>query len=168
MYDMTATADLYDQYGEALACCSTQLLRYGGRARFHGEVVTLKGHEDNALLKVIVSEPGHGKIIVIDGGGSLHSAMLGDKNARQAASNGWEGFVVHGAVRDVAQLASIDIGILALGTSPRKSNKDGKCDVNVPVAFGGVIFAPGAHLVADEDGLVLLPVIDTHVASSSL
>src|SRR6059036_1778972 len=132
-----ATADLYDEHGEALSCCRTQFHQYGGRARFQGVAVTLKGHEDNTLLKLIVSEPGHGKIIVIDGGGSLHCAMLGDKNAQTAADNGWEGFIVNGAIRDAARLATIDLGIKALGPTPRKSNKDGNCERDVPVAFGG-------------------------------
>ena len=159
MKSMTdATADLYDEYGESLGCCSTQFHQYGGRTRFQGVVVTVQGHEDNALLKQVVNEPGHGRVIVIDGDGSLHCAMLGDKNAQRAADNGWEGFVVNGAVRDVARLETIGIGVKALGTSPRKSNKDGRGQINVPVAFGGVVFAPGAHLVADEDGVVVLPV----------
>ena len=100
MPDRVATADLYDEYEESLGCCSTQFHQYGARTRFQGVAVTLKGHEDNALLKRVVNEPGHGKVIVIDGDGSLHCAMLGDKNAQLAADNGWEGFVVNGAVRD--------------------------------------------------------------------
>ena len=157
MPDLVATADLYDQYGESLGCCSTQFHQYGGRTRFQGVAVTLKGHEDNLLLKQLVGEPGHGKVIVIDGDGSLHCAMLGDKNAQRAADNGWEGFVVNGAVRDAARLMTIEIGVMALGTNPRKSDKNGRCHVNVPVAFGGIVIAPGDHLVADEDGVVVLP-----------
>ena len=157
MPDHALTADLYDQFGESLQCCTTQFHQYGGRRHFHGQAVTLQGHEDNTMLSRMVDEPGNGKVIVIDGGGSFHCAMLGDKNAQRAADNGWAGFVVNGVVRDVARLAGIDIGVKALGCSPRKSNKAGNCRINVSVTFGGVIFVPGAHVVADDDGVIVLP-----------
>jgi regulator of ribonuclease activity A len=157
MPDVTATADLYDEHGEALASCDTQLTSFGGRRRFHGEIVTVRCHEDNALLKSVVSGPGHGKVLVVDGDGSLHCALMGDVIAALAVSNGWEGAVLHGAVRDVAALATLDIGIKALGSNPRKSSKHGTGERDVPVAFGGAVFRPGARLVSDEDGVVVLP-----------
>ncbi|MFE7707603.1 ribonuclease E activity regulator RraA [Streptomyces sp. NPDC057486] len=157
MTQFIPTADLYDEHGEALASCDTQFRQYGGRSRFQGTVVTVHSHEDNALLKKVVAEPGHGKVVVVDAEGSVHCAMLGDKMAELAAANGWEGIVINGAIRDAAAVNGIDVGVKALGTNPRKSRKDGVGEVDVPVRFGGVVFVPGAHLVSDEDGIVLLP-----------
>lgn len=151
------TADLYDEHGDALASCDVQFKQFGARARFQGEIVTVRCHEDNALLKKVLGEPGRGKVVVVDGDGSLHCALMGDVMAALAASNGWEGVVIHGAVRDVAALAKLDIGIKALGSNPRKSSKHGTGQHNVPVSFGGAVFSPGAQLVSDEDGVVVLP-----------
>lgn len=153
----TRTADLYDEYAESLSICATQFVQYGGRTRFDGTLVTFSSHGDNALLRSVVREPGHGRVIAIDGGGCLHCAMLGDKAAKIASENGWEGFIINGAIRDAADLASIDLGVKALGTSPRKSGKEGRGRLGVTLAIGGAIFAPGARVVSDEDGLVILP-----------
>jgi regulator of ribonuclease activity A len=157
MSEPTPTADLYDQHGEALASCDTQFRQYGGRARFEGTIVTLRCHEDNALLKEVVREPGRGRVVVVDADGSVHCAMLGDKMADVALGNEWEGLIIHGAIRDAAAVAPLDIGIKALGTNPRKSHKHGAGQRDVPVSFGGAVFTPGAHLVSDEDGIVVLP-----------
>ena len=156
--DVVATADLYDEYEERLSSCDTQFRSFGQRSRFQGTVATVRCHEDNVLVKQTVSEPGHGKVLVVDGDGSLHCALMGDVIAEIAVGNGWEGVVIHGAVRDQAALAALDIGIKALGSNPRKSSKHGTGQRDVPVAFGGVVFHPGARLVSDEDGLVVLPV----------
>jgi len=157
MPDLIPTADLVDQHGDALHSCDTQLRQFGGRVRFQGEIVTVRCHEDNALLKTVLGGPGQGKVLVVDGHGSLHCALVGDVIAGLAVSNGWEGVVIHGVVRDVAALATLDIGIKALGSNPRKSSKQGTGQRNVPVSFGGAVFTPGAHLVSDEDGVVVLP-----------
>lgn len=157
MTDITPTADLYDEHGEELASCDTQFLQFGGRTQFQGEIVTVRCHEDNALLKQVVQEPGSGKVVVVDADGSVHCAMMGDKMADIAVSNGWEGVIIHGAVRDTALLAGLDIGIKALGTNPRKSHKHGAGQQNVPVAFGGAVFTPGAVVISDQDGIVILP-----------
>jgi regulator of ribonuclease activity A len=125
MNDFTTTADLYDEHGESLASCDTQFRQFGGRTRFRGKIVTVRSHEDNVLLRKVVGEPGHGRVLVVDGDGSLHCALVGDQIAELAASNGWEGVVVHGAVRDTAALGKLDIGIKALGSNPRKSGKHG-------------------------------------------
>jgi regulator of ribonuclease activity A len=157
MSDLTPTADLYDEHGDKLTSCDTQFRQFGGRVHFEGEVVTVLCHEDNALLKQVVREPGAGKVAVVDAGGLVHCAMLGDKMAEIAAGNGWEGLIINGAVRDAALLASLDIGVKALGTNPRKSLKHGTGEQNVVVAFGGAVFTPGSHVVSDEDGIVVLP-----------
>jgi regulator of ribonuclease activity A len=157
MSEITPTADLYDEHGEALQSCDLQFTQYGNRRRFQGIVTTLRCHEDNAILKQVIREPGHGKVVVVDSDGSLHCAMLGDNMAEVAASNGWEGIIINGAVRDAVALAGIDVGVKALGTNPRRSHKHGAGQREVPVSFGGVVFTPGATLVSDEDGVVVLP-----------
>jgi regulator of ribonuclease activity A len=150
------TADLYDQHGDALRVCEAPLRSYGGKPRFHGAIRTVRCHEDNALLKRVLGEPGEGKVLVIDGGGSLHRALMGDNVASIAAKSGWSGVVIFGAIRDSAAIASIDLGVKALGTIPRSPRKMGTGEVDVAVTFGAVEFIPGAQLFSDEDGLAVL------------
>lgn len=112
--------------------------------------------EDNALLKSILSTPGDGGVLVVDGDGSLHTALVGDIIAGLAADNGWAGVIVHGAVRDAAALRTIGVGIKALGTNPRKGTKTGAGERDVEVSFGGVTFVPGEVAYSDEDGIVVI------------
>jgi regulator of ribonuclease activity A len=151
----TSTADLYDEHGEDLQSCSLQLRHHGGRVAFEGVVSTVRCHRDNALVKAALAERGHGKVLVVDGGGSLESALMGDLIAASAVRNGWVGVVIHGAVRDVAAIRDLPLGVLALGSNPRKSAKDGVGERDVTVSFGGVDFVPGEHLWADEDGILV-------------
>jgi regulator of ribonuclease activity A len=113
--------------------------------------------EDNALVKATLSEPGKGKVVVVDGHGSLRSALMGDMIAEIALSNGWHGVIVNGAVRDVQLLDQLPIGVKALGSNPRKSTKTGSGQRDVPVSFGGALLTPGREVVSDEDGIVVLP-----------
>lgn len=154
---MQPTTDLYDEYEDRLQSCWLQLRQFGGRQAFEGRIVTVACHEDNVLLRSILGEPGRGKVLVVDGGGSLEAALMGDMIAKLATDNGWEGVVIHGAVRDSVMLGTFDIGIKALGTNPRKSRKEGLGERDVEVTFGGVTFVPGRHLVSDADGIVVLP-----------
>jgi len=154
---ITGTADLYDAHGEALEICETQFGHYGGRAIFSGPVVTIRCFEDNALVKQVLAEPGEGRVLVIDGGGSLRTALMGDLIAGSGVENGWAGVIVNGAVRDSAVLRELPLGIRALGTVPRKSGKTGAGERDVPVEIGGATFTPGRVLVSDVDGIVLLP-----------
>src|SRR6201992_17190 len=117
------TADLVDSIGPDVRSCDVQFRQFGGRAEFAGPISTVRCFQDNALLKSVLSQPGAGGVLVIDGAGSLHTALFGDLIAELARSNGWAGLVVHGAVRDAAALRAIDIGIKALGTHPRQSGK---------------------------------------------
>jgi regulator of ribonuclease activity A len=153
---MTSTADLLDLHGDAAAVCELELLRFGGRAAFEGPVSTVRCFEDNVVLKRRVSEPGEGRVLVVDGGGSRRVALMGDMVAGLAAQNGWAGLVIHGCVRDSAALADLELGIAALGTNPRPSGKAGGGEVDVPVTFGGVTFRPGDHLASDADGVVVI------------
>jgi regulator of ribonuclease activity A len=150
------TADLVDEHGEALQSCDLQLRQFGGRRRFHGPIRTVACLQDNALVKQVLSEPGNAAVLVVDGQGSLHTALVGDLIAGLARDNGWAGLVVNGAVRDTDELAGLDIGIKALGSNPRKSAKLAAGQVDVPVRFGGVTFRPGQHLYSDEDGVVVV------------
>jgi regulator of ribonuclease activity A len=152
-----STADLYDEHGENLACCRLQFRSFGGHRSFSGPVTTVRCHEDNALLKSVLSGPGNGGVLVVDGGGSLNTALSGDLIAQLGVDNGWAGIVINGAVRDVALLAQMPIGIRALGSIPRKSAKTGAGEKDVPVTFGDVTFRPGDRLTADDDGIVVLP-----------
>jgi regulator of ribonuclease activity A len=158
MSAVVGTADLYDEYEERLQSCDLQLRQYGGRRVFAGPIVTIRCREDNALVKAVLNTPGEGRVLVVDGGGSLHTALMGDLIAGSAVANGWAGVVIHGAVRDVAALAELDLGIKALGSNPRKSAKTGAGDRDVVLSFGGATFTPGARLVSDDDGVVVLPV----------
>jgi regulator of ribonuclease activity A len=150
-----ATADLVDAYEKTLQVCDIQFRNFGGRMRFHGRIRTIRCNQDNVLIKSVLSEPGHGQVLVIDGDGSLHSALVGDVIAGLGVGNGWSGIVVHGAIRDSAAMASLDFGVKALGTNPRKSTKTGAGAIDQPVGFGGVVFTPGHSLYADEDGIVV-------------
>jgi regulator of ribonuclease activity A len=152
------TADLHDRYGDTLGSCDTQLRQFGGVPAFGGPAVTVRCFEDNALVKSVVSEPGEGRVLVVDGGGSVHTALMGDLIAAMAAENGWAGVVINGAVRDVAALRALPIGIKALGSNPRKSAKTGAGERDVPVTFGNCTFDPGAEIHSDDDGVIVLPI----------
>jgi regulator of ribonuclease activity A len=149
------TADLVDDIGPDVRSCDLQFRQFGGRTQFAGAISTVRCLQDNALLKSVLSTPGDGGVLVIDGEGSLHTALVGDVIAELARSNGWAGLVVHGAVRDAAALRELDLGIKALGTNPRKSGKTGAGERDVTVSFGGVTFVPGDIAYSDDDGIVV-------------
>ncbi len=154
-----ATADLVDEYGERLRSIPVQFRRFGRRARFFGPAVTVKCYEDNALLKSVLGEHAEpaGRVLVVDGGGSLRSALVGDLIAGIAVERGWVGLVVYGVVRDSVALDQLDLGIRALGTNPRKSSKSGAGFAQVAVEIGGVRIEPDDLVSVDEDGVVVLP-----------
>jgi regulator of ribonuclease activity A len=151
-----ATADLVDELGPDVRSCDVQFRQFGGRAMFAGPISTVRCFQDNALLKSVLSEPGDRRVLVIDGGGSLHTALVGDAIAGLGQGNGWAGIIVNGAVRDAAALRTIDIGIKALGTNPRKSTKAGEGERDVVVELGGIRFAPGDIAYSDDDGIVVV------------
>jgi len=153
--DFRPTADLVDDIGPDVRSCDTQFRQFGGRTEFAGQIRTVRCFQDNALLKSVLSEPGEGQVLVIDGDASLHTALVGDVIAELARSNGWAGLIVHGAVRDASTLRTIDIGIKALGTNPRKSAKSGAGERDITVSFGGITFVPGELAYSDDDGVVV-------------
>lgn len=146
------TADICDEHPRDVKVSEPILRHFGGRLRFHGETVTVKVYEDNVLVRNAVESPGGGRVLVVDGGGSLRRALLGDRLGAMAVENGWSGIIVNGCVRDSAELGRIDLGVLALATNPRKSNKHGDGGTDVSVSFAGVTIRPGNYIYADEDG----------------
>lgn len=148
------TCDLYDADG-TLQSLSLQLANLGGRPRFTGSVRTVRCHRDNGLVKSLLNSPGAGAVLVVDGGGSLESALMGDLIAAAAVANGWAGVVIHGAIRDRVAISGLELGVKALGSNPRKSAKDSVGEVDAVLEFGGVVFRPGATLWSDEDGILV-------------
>jgi regulator of ribonuclease activity A len=151
-----ATADIADEIGPDLRSCDTQFVHFGGREAFSGRITTIRCFQDNLLVKQALSEPGDGRVLVIDGGASVHTALVGDIIAGRGVENGWAGVIVNGAVRDAAILRTLDIGIKALGTNPRKSTQTGSGERDVTVEFGGIEFVPGETLYSDHDGIVVV------------
>lgn len=153
------TPDLCDQFeaelGRSVRVVAPMFKHYGGRKAFSGRIATLKLFEDNSLVRTAFAEDGKGKVLVIDGGGSLRCALVGDQLAILAQKNGWEGVVVYGCIRDSADIAGIDIGVRALDTHPQKSVKRNVGERDLAVTFGGVTFHPGECLYADEDGVLV-------------
>lgn len=151
-----STADLVDQYGEELVSCDTQFRQFGGVRAFSGLIRTMACQRDNALLKAVLATPGNRCVLVVNGGGNLHSALLGDHIAQLAIDNNWSGVIIHGAVRDSRVLAQMPLGIKALGTNPRRSRETGAGEQDLKVDIGGVTFTPGDQLWSDDDGIVVM------------
>ncbi|SDJ83463.1 RraA family protein [Cryobacterium sp. Sr8] len=149
------TADLYDERGEDLQSVAVQFQSVGGNARFSGPIRTVSCFEDNALVKAVLARPGAGAVLVVDGGGSLQTALMGDMIAESAVANGWAGVIINGAIRDRVAIGALALGVKALGSNPRKSNKTGKGSADVVVEFAGVLFRPGRMVYCDEDGILV-------------
>ncbi|SEE92031.1 regulator of ribonuclease activity A [Arthrobacter alpinus] len=152
-----STADLYDERGTELASVALQFRDFGGKLSFSGPVRTVQCHHDNALAKALLSTPGEGAVLIIDGGGSLQRALMGDMIGESAVKNGWAGVIINGAVRDSLALATLQLGVKALGTNPAKSAKDGAGRVDVPVQLGDVTIRVGDVIYADPDGILVAP-----------
>lgn len=156
----SATADLCDRHEEELRNGQLRIVsplfrHYGGRLAFSGPISTLKLFEDNSFVRKALESSGAGRVLVIDGGGSLRRALVGDQLAALAVQNGWNGIVVYGCIRDSTAIAAMDIGVLALASHPRKTDKKNTGEQDVPVEFGGVKFHPGEWLYADSDGILV-------------
>lgn len=155
-----STCDLCDAHEDKLASGSLQALppgyrHFGKRHRFSGAARTLKVFEDNALVRSTLETPGEGKVLVVDGGGSLRSALVGGNLGKLAQTNGWAGIIVHGCVRDTLELNACDIGVQALGTIPRRSARTGAGEKEIAVSISGVLVHPGDMIYADEDGVLV-------------
>ena len=149
------TTDLCDLYSDEISIAAPLFNDYGGVKQFHGQIVTVKVFEDNVLVKETLGQKVDGNVLVVDGGGSLRCALLGDMLAGMAKENGWSGIVVNGCIRDSVEIATIDVGVKALNTLPLKSIKRGEGQKQIPVHFAGITFKPGDFLYADEDGLIV-------------
>lgn len=147
--------DLCDDFSDELAVLAPGFRDFGARSRFCGEIVTVKCFEDNSLVRDLVGSEGRGRVIVVDGGGSMRRALLGDLLAAKAVENGWSGLVINGCVRDVEILRTLDLGVKALDANPVKTDKRGEGQVDVPVEFAGARIVPGRYLYADENGIAI-------------
>ncbi len=149
------TADLCDAHSDQVQIAEPVFGDFGGTVAFHGQISTVKCFEDNSLVRAAFETPGAGRVLVVDGGGSLRCALIGDQMAALAKKNGWTGAIVNGCVRDSADVAGIEIGLKALATHPRRSFKKGVGDRDIPVRFADVTFTPGHYVYADEDGVIV-------------
>lgn len=149
------TTDISDELGDDAIVVSPGFHHYGGRLLFHGPISTIRCFEDNSLVRDALEMPGEGRVLVVDGAASMRCALLGDQLAALGSANGWSGVLVNGCVRDVAELASIELGVMALATHPRKSVKRGRGDRDVSLLFGNAKFQAGRYLYADHDGIVV-------------
>ncbi|MEE4331822.1 MAG: ribonuclease E activity regulator RraA [Wenzhouxiangella sp.] len=150
-----ATPDLCDDHPDHVSVCTgLGWQSYGGRSRFGGQIATVKCFEDNSRIKETLAEPGEGRVLVVDGGGSLRHALIGDLIASGAVELGWSGVIIHGACRDVDVLPTLDIGVFALGAVPIKSVRRGEGQVGLPLRFGGIDFIPGHFVYADANGVI--------------
>jgi regulator of ribonuclease activity A len=149
------TADLYDDFADRVQVCDPIFRDFGGWRRFCGPISTVKCFEDNSLVKAALAEPGEGRVLVVDASGSLRCAMLGDLLAASAVENGWSGVLMFGCVRDSVDIARMALGVKALAANPRKSEKRGEGQRDIPVSFASVCFKAGGHVYCDEDGVLV-------------
>ena len=157
---MFSTCDLCDAHADAIAAGSLTVLPpmfigLGGRRAFSGPAYTLKVFEDNALVRTTLETPGGGQVLVIDGGGSVRSALVGGNLAMLAVKNEWAGIVVFGAVRDVVEIDGCDVGVRALALNPQRSARKGVGETDLRVMVAGVPVSPGDWIYADADGILV-------------
>lgn len=150
-----STPDLCDQYGDGVQVADPIFRHYGSIQEFGGQVATIKCFEDNSLVAEAVKTPGGGRVLVVDGGGSLRRSLLGDNLARKLSENGWAGIVVYGAIRDVEEIAPMHLGVMAIATIPRKTEKRGEGQSEIELNFAGVRVRPGDYLYADRTGVII-------------
>lgn len=151
------TCDLCDEFPDSVSVCEPMFANFGGHLSFGGEIVTVKCHEDNSRVKELLATPGQGRVLVVDGGGSLRCALLGDMIAESAVQNQWAGVIVYGCVRDVDALAELELGVQALASIPLKSVRRNVGEVGLTVTFAGVNFVPGHYVYADNNGIIVSP-----------
>lgn len=149
------TADLCDEFSKELQVVGSEFISFGKKRRFCGPIRTVKVFEDNVLVKKSLETIPEGSVLVVDGGASKRCALLGDRLGEIAQNRGLAGVIIYGCVRDAAELAQLDVGILALGSNPLKSIKQGKGEQDVPLQFLSVDWRPGDFVYADEDGVIV-------------
>lgn len=151
---MISTPDLCDQFGDRVQVAEPVFRHYGGQRQFAGPCQTIQCYEDNSRVAEQVAEAGRGRVLMVDGGASLRRSLLGDNLAGKAVANGWSGIVIYGCLRDVEAIAAMDLGVMALASIPRKTEKLGQGKVGVPLSFAGLRLQPGYWVYADETGLI--------------
>jgi len=147
--------DICDEFIDEVSVLEPLFADFGGKEKFSGEVVTIKCFEDNSLVGDAVKSAGEGRVLVVDGGGSLRHALLGDLLAAAAVANGWQGLLINGCVRDVEILETTDLGVKALNVHPVKTEKRGEGRLNISVTFAGATIRPGSYLYSDANGVVV-------------
>ena len=153
---MKSTCDISDEMHPNVQYLKPIFQSFGKKNNFSGRIVTIECFEDNSLVEEALNTNGNECVLVVDAGSSLQCAMMGDKRATDAIKNQWEGIIINGAIRDSAQINTMNIGIRALGTCPRKSIKNGVGKRGLDVSFSNVKFTPGHYLYADEDGVIVI------------
>ncbi len=149
------TTDLCDAHEDRIRVVAPMFRSYGGKGAFHGPITTLKLFEDNSFVRKSLEQSGEGRVLVIDGGGSMRRALVGDQLAELGVTNGWSGIIVYGCIRDSVAISQIAIGVFALATHPLKTLKRNVGEIDIPLSFGGVTFTPGEWLYADQDGVIV-------------
>jgi len=149
------TPDLCDAFPDDVSVLQPLLRNFGGINAFGGPISTVKCHEDNSLVKTALDEPGNGRVLVVDGGGSMRRALLGDQVAQKAVGNGWAGVIVYGCIRDVDIIATLKLGVQAIAANPLKTDKRNEGQRDVVLQFGGVDFIPGQYVYADNNGVIV-------------
>lgn len=149
------TADLMDLYQEELQSCEIQFKNYGGHAAFWGPCKTVKCENDNVLLRQMLERPANGHILMVDGGGSLKAALIGDIMAGIGRKNNWAGIVINGAIRDTVAIMQLGLGVKAIGSNPRRCQQNGDGESDAEISFGGITVKPGDWIYCDEDGVVV-------------
>lgn len=149
------TADLCDDHSDNLDIALPGFADFGGKTTFSGQISTLKIFEDNTLVREVLGTDGHGKVLVVDGGGSMRCALLGDQLAELAVKNGWAGVIVYGCIRDSEDIGLMSLGVKALATMPLKTVKRGEGQKDIAVQFHNASFTPGAYVYCDQDGIVV-------------
>jgi regulator of ribonuclease activity A len=149
------TSTLCDVFADSVDVVEPMFVSFGGRASYGGEITTIKCFEDKGVILKTLEQPGLGKILLIDGGGSMRRACLGDMLAEKASVNGWSGLIIYGCIRDVDQIMQTDIGVQALGVHPMKTEKKGLAEIDVALTFAGVCFRPGDYCYADNNGIIV-------------
>ena len=151
------TSELCDLFADSVDVVEPMFISFGGRSSYGGEVSTVKCFEDKGLIDKLLSEPGKGKVLLVDGGGSMRRALIDANSAQIAVDNGWEGIVCYGSVRDVDTLEELDLGVHAVASIPVNAEFENTGEIDVAVNFGGVTFLPEDHIYADSTGIILSP-----------
>lgn len=149
------TADLVDRFDAKVQACDLAFRRFGQVRSFWGPIATVHCFEDNALLRACLEAPGNGRVMVVDGGGSIRCALMGDQIASLLMARGWAGALIHGAIRDSVEIDELEVGVLGIATTPKKSAKTGSGQRDVPVSFGSARFEPGHYVYCDADGVLV-------------